>query len=300
MKTIDIKDAHLEFKRYLSENKRSLSTIVAYSKDIEQLVSFLKELSKNHIHDVTKEDLESFLSKMTKNGYTPKSISRKLNSTRTFYRFLKINEYVADDPSLLVAHPRYQLAAPRILTPTEYRALRDAARNDHRMFAVIELLLQTGIRIGELANLKLSDIQKEKLHIAPYEKHGERMVPLNSRAQEAISKYLGIRPNPPTYSGLSSGSKTGGNSEHLFITKSGKPFLIRNIRTAVERYFRLAEVKNAKVNDLRHTFVAHHLKHGVSLVLISKVLGHKRISTTERYLEYVKDRAKENSLLTEL
>lgn len=286
MKAIDIKDAHKEFKNYLSANKRSNSTIVAYGKDIEQLVNFLQELSKNHIHEVTKSDLESFLAKMTKGGYTPKSISRKLNSTRTFYRFLKINEYVTDDPSLLVAHPRYQLAAPRILTPTEYRALRDAARSDARMFAIIELLLQTGIRIGELAALKLSDIQEEGLHIAPMEKHGERVVPLNKRAKEALDNYLKIRPKAA--------------SEHLFITKSGKPFLIRNIRTAVERYFRLAEIKNAKVNDLRHTFVAHHLKHGVSLILISKVLGHKRLSTTERYLEYVKERAKENSLLTEL
>ncbi len=286
MKAIDIKDAHKEFKNYLTQNKRSASTIVAYGKDIEQLVSFLKELSKNHIHEATKGDLESFLAKMTKNGYTPKSISRKLNSTRTFYRFLKLNEYVTDDPSLLVAHPHYQLAAPRILTPTEYRALRDAARPDARMFAIIELLLQTGIRIGELAALKLSDIQKGGLRIAPAEKHPERIVPLNKRAQEALNNYLKIRP------------KAG--SDHLFITKSGNPFLIRNIRTAVERYFRLAEIKNAKVNDLRHTFVAHHLKHGVSLVLISKVLGHKRLSTTERYLEYVKDRAKENGILTEL
>lgn len=286
MKAINIKDAHLQFKKYLQENKRSASTIVAYGKDIEQLVTFLVSLSKNHIHEVTKEDLEAFLSKMTKNGYTPKSISRKLNSTRTFYRFLKINEYVTDDPSLLVAHPRYQLAAPRIFTPTEYRALRDAARNDIRMFAVIELLLQTGIRIGELANLTISDIQKGQLRIAPYEKHAERMTPLNLRAQEALNNYLKIRPKA--------------TSDHLFITKSGKPFLIRNIRTAVERYFRLAEIKNAKVNDLRHTFVAHHLKHGVSMMLISKVLGHKRISTTERYLEYVKDRAKENGILTEL
>ena len=286
MKTVNIRDAHKEFKKYLTDNRRSNSTIVAYGKDIEQLVSFLEELSKNHIHDVTKEDLEAFLAKMTKSGYTPKSISRKLNSTRTFYRFLKINEYITDDPSLLVAHPRYQLAAPRILTPTEYRALRDAATHDPRMFAVIELLLQTGIRIGELAALKLSDIQKESLRIAPYEKHLERTVPLNKRAQEALNKYIDVRP------------KT--DSDHLFITKSGKAFLIRNIRTAIERYFRLAEIKNAKVNDLRHTFVAHHLKHGASLVLISKVLGHKRLSTTERYLEYVKDRAKENGLLTEL
>jgi len=297
MKAINIRDAHQQFKKYLSENKRSTSTIVAYGKDIEQLVSFLEELSKNHIHDVTKADLESFLAKMTKNGYTPKSISRKLNSTRTFYRFLKVNEYVTDDPSLLVAHPRYQLAPPRILTPTEYRALRDASRNDPRMFAIIELLLQTGIRIGELAALKLPDIKKEGLHISQQEKHAERTVPLNSRAQEALNKYILVRPN--SQAGAKS-DLAGGKLNHLFITKSGKAFLIRNIRTAVERYFRLAEIKNAKVNDLRHTFVAHHLKHGASLVLISKVLGHKRLSTTERYLEYVKDRAKENGLLTEL
>ena len=223
---------------------------------------------------------------MSGEGYTPKSLSRKLNSTRTFYRFLKVQEMVTDDPSLLVSHPRYELAPPRILKPTEYRALRDAARHDARMFAIIELLLQTGIRIGELAELRLPDVQGDELKIRPYEKHGERMVPLNKPGKEALNAYLKNRPQV--------------TDDHVFITKSGKPFLVRNIRTAIERYFRIAEIENAKVNDLRHTFVAHHLKHGVSLVLLSKILGHKRISTTERYLEYVKDRAKDTSSLSEL
>lgn len=286
MKPVKLRDAHEDFKNYLKENQKSSSTVIAYGKDIEQLIHFLEVLQKNHIHDVTKDDIDAFLAKLSKDGYTPKSVSRKINSTRTFYRFLKINEYITDDPSLLVSHPKYQLAPPRILTPTEYRALRDAARNDPRMSAVIELLLQTGIRIGELANLKLSDVQKDALHIEPYEKHEERTVPLNKRSQEALKKYMEVRPTV--------------NDDHLFVTKSGKPFLIRNIRTAIERYFRLAEIKDAKVNDLRHTFVAHHLKHGVSLVLLSKVLGHKRLSTTERYLQYVPERGKENGVLTEL
>lgn len=286
MKQIKLRDAHEEFKNFLKQNKKSASTVVAYGKDIDQLVAFLEDLQKNHVHEVAKEDIEAFLAKLTSEGYTPKSVSRKINSTRTFYRFLKVNEYITDDPSLLVSHPKYQLAAPRILTPTEYRALRDAARNDARMFAVIELLLQTGIRIGELANLRLSDISKDSLHIAPFEKHEERTVSLNKRALEALNRYMEIRPKVA--------------DDHLFVTKSGKPFLIRNIRTAVERYFRLAEVKVAKVNDLRHTFVAHHLKHGVSLVVLSKALGHKRLSTTERYLQYVPERGKESSVLTEL
>lgn len=286
MKPIKLRDAHEQFKSFLKENKKSTSTVVAYGKDIDQLIVFLEELKKNQAHEVAKEDIEAFLAKLTQEGYTPKSVSRKINSTRTFYRFLKVNEYITDDPSLLVSHPKYQLAPPRMLTPTEYRALRDAARSDPRMYSVIELLLQTGIRIGELANLRLTDIKKDDLHIAPFEKHEERDVPLNKRAKEALDRYLEVRPKVA--------------DDHVFVTKSGKPFLIRNIRTAVERYFRLAEIKDAKVNDLRHTFVAHHLKHGVSLVSLSKVLGHKRLSTTERYLQYVPDRGKESSVLSEL
>src|SRR5258706_16224906 len=155
MANVKLRDAHDQFKNFLKSKSRSSATIVAYGKDIDQLISFLETLSKEQVHEITKDDIEAFLGKLTKEGYIPKSISRKINSTRTFYRFLKVNEFVTDDPSLLVSHPEYTLAAPRMLNPTEYRALRDAARNDPRMFAIIELLLQTGIRIGELANLAM-------------------------------------------------------------------------------------------------------------------------------------------------
>lgn len=286
MKPISTKDAHHEFVEFLKGKKHSSATILAYGKDIEQLTSFLEELEKKNIHEVSKDDIQAFLGKLSEKGYTPKSLSRKLNSTRTFYRFLKVNEYITDDPSLLVSHPQYELAEPRMLKPTEYRALRDAARNDPRMYAIIEVLLQTGIRIGELADLRLSDVQDTALYIRPHEKHAARTAPLNRSAKEALNRYLQVRPQI--------------TDDHIFVTKSGKPFLVRNIRTAIERYFRIAGIENAKVNDLRHTFVAHHLKHGVSLVLLSKILGHKRLSTTERYLEYVKDRAKDTTSLSEL
>lgn len=286
MSTTSVSLAQQQFVDFLKEKSRSAATIVAYSKDIDQMDSFLREKGKNNVEDITKEDIEGFLAKLAESGYTPKSLSRKINSIRTFYRFLKTKGLVTEDPSLQVAHPQYQLAAPRILTPTEYRALRDASRQDTRMFAVIELLLQTGVRIGELAELRLSDVEAEGLRIRPFEKHEERVVPMNKSAREALERYIKIRPEV--------------KEDRIFVTKSGRPFLIRNIRTAVERYFRLAEIKGAKVNDLRHTFIAHHLKHGVSLVLLSKIVGHKRLSTTERYLEFVPERAKENTHLTEL
>src|SRR5436190_7169580 len=193
MKIIKTRDAHKEFLEFLKGKKHSSATVLAYGKDIDQLTSFLEELEKEHIHDVSREDIQAFLGKLSEKGYTPKSLSRKLNSTRTFYRFLKVKEYITDDPSLLVSHPQYELAAPRILKPTEYRALRDAARNDARMYAIIELLLQTGIRIGELADLRLSDAQDGNLKIRPHEKHEERVVPMNKSAKDALNRYLQIR-----------------------------------------------------------------------------------------------------------
>lgn len=284
---IQIRDAHLKFQDFLKSKSKASATILAYGKDIDQLISFLEDLNQRDVNAVKSEHIQAFLTFLQTKGYTPKSLSRKLNSTRTFYRFLKVNEYVTDDPSLLVAHPKYELNPPRILSPLEYRALRDSASSDARIYAVIELLLQAGIRIGELANLRMGDVRDSTLFIGSFEGHAAREIPLNKRAKDALKRYFDARP------------KT--ENDHVFVTKTGKPFLVRNIRDAIERYFKKAGVENAKINDLRHTFVAHHLKQGVSIIYLSKVLGHKRLSSTERYLQYVKDhKSGESTVLAEL
>lgn len=280
--------AHKKFLDHLHSKSRASATILAYGKDISQLVSFVEqEFQKVNIQEVTTDDLTKFLEKLNKNGYTPKSVSRKINSLKTFFGFLTINQIIVTNPSLTIAHPKYDVKPPRILTPLEYRALRDACRGDIRISAVVEVLLQTGIRIGELANLRLSDAKGNSLHIRPQEGHPAREVPLNKAGKLALQNYLEIRPKAKT--------------DHIFITKNGKQLLIRNIRTAIDRYFKLAGIEKAKINDLRHTFIAHHLRGGVSLSSISHFIGHKRISTTERYLKFVKDFVEEKTnVLTEL
>lgn len=275
MNPIKIRDAKAKFEEFLKSKNKASATILAYGKDIDQLISFLEELKREHIHEITSDNIQAFLASMDSRGYTPKSVSRKLNSTRTFYRFLKINEYITDDPSLLVKHPKYELSPPRVLSPLEYRALRDSASGDPRIYAIVEVLLQTGIRIGELANIRMEDVADSSLKVRLFEGHPERTVPLNKRAREALKRYTTARPQT--------------SNDHFFVTKTGRPFLVRNIRDAIERYFKRAGIENAKINDLRHTFVAHHLKNGVSMVFLSKILGHKRLSSTERYLQYLKD-----------
>ena len=273
---ISLRDAHQQFIGHLKGKSRATATILAYGKDIDQLVSHLEKLTRINPTDVSTEDLQHFMDNLAKESYTPKSVSRKTNSTKTFFKFLKSTSVITEDPAEGLEHPKFENKPPRILTKLEYRALRDAARADTRMLAIIELLLQTGIRIGELAKLRVEDANLKEpftLHVPPFEDTNERTIPLNKPSADTIAKYLEIRPKSPSHS--------------LFITKTGRPLLIRNIRTAIDRYFRIAGIKAAKVNDLRHTWVAHQLQSGTSLVIVSKLAGHKRLSTTERYLQYV-------------
>lgn len=287
---ITVTDAHQKFINHLTKKGRSSATILAYGKDIEQLLVFLRGLNRAHVHEITTPDIETFMAKLAKEGYTSKTISRKTNSTKTFFRFLKVEEYITDDPAVVIAHPRFEVKPPRVLTSQEYRALRDACRGDLRTSAVVELLLQTGIRIGELALLQVDDVQLTNgqpfILIKAIPGHAQRSIPLNKAAAQAIRNYLAVRPKS--------------RSKILFITKTGKPLLVRNVRTSIDRYFRLAGVQNAKVNDLRHTWVAHHLQKGTSLTLIAKLAGHKRVSTTERYLQFLGDRGEKIAKLEEL
>jgi site-specific recombinase XerD len=283
----DFKAINDQFIEYLTSRKRARATIVAYKKDIEQMAGFLESMGRKSIKETTFDELSTFLKKLASDNYTPKSVSRKINSIKTFFRFLKGTGKITTDPATEIEHPHYEVKPPRILSKLEYRALRDACRGDIRMYAIVELFLQTGIRIGELAALTTQDVQGNELHIASQEGHEERNVPLNKAAQDAAAKYVSVR-----------GDGTKSNS--LFITKTGRPLLIRNIRTAIDRYFRIAGIEGAKVNDLRHTFIAHHLMAGTPITTLSKLVGHKRLSTTEKYLELVKGKQPQNVKLEEL
>lgn len=272
---LSIPSAREQFIEFLKSQKRSTSTILAYGKDIEQMMTFLANEKITQVGTISSELLEGFKKDLMDKKYTLKSVSRKLNSVKTFFKFLKNQNLIDLDPSLSVTHPKYDSKAPRILSRIEYRALRDSCREDIRMAAIIELLLQTGVRIGELARLEEDDIKGNEVVIRPFESQSERTIPLNKAAKTALDSYLKLRPTT--------------KSKAIFVTKTGKPLLVRNIRTVIDRYFKEADIENAKVNDLRNTWLAHHLCAGTSVVLLSKLAGHKRLSTTEKYLQFVKE-----------
>lgn len=267
--------AHKQFVEHLENTGKAHATVIAYSKDTEQLIEFASKKGRQNTDEVSSDDINEFKELLKKQRYTGKSISRKINSIKAFFRFQMSQNSISDNPAEMVSHPRYEQSPPRVLSKIEYRALRDACRGDARMSAVVELLLQTGMRISELASLELSDVDFDRnvITIQPQNSRGARRVPLNQAAKHSLMDYLQVRPRA--------------REKTLFLTKTCRPFLVRNIRTAIDRYFRLAGIKEAKVNDLRHTFIVEQLKAGTPLVYISQLVGHKRITTTEKYLKII-------------
>ncbi|MDA1317193.1 MAG: tyrosine-type recombinase/integrase [bacterium] len=275
------------FIAFLNDQGKSKFTIVAYKKDIEQFIGFLASVEKNDIRDVKKDDIEGFISNLLEKKYTKKSASRKLNSIRTLFRFLKHEGVISANPAFDISHPKYTQTPPRILSKMEYRALRDVAKEDVRTYALVEVLLQTGIKIGEIATLFIKDMGEDSITIRPYGKNIERIVPLNKAAKDAMNEYVKVR-------------GTNGSTENIFITRTGNALLIRNIRQIIDRCFQEVGIENATVNDLRNTFIAHQLRNGATLEYISSIVGHRRISSTERFLNLVKQEADRKEKLGEL
>lgn len=279
-----LQDLLPQFVKSLQDKDRSPSTILAYRADLEQLIGFLKNIEKVKASQVTLNDLVMFRDWLLGQKYTPKSTSRKLNAVKTFFRWVKEVGVLQNDPSKEVGHPKIEATAPQFLSPLEYRALRDVVRTDSRIAAIVELILQTGMRISEVANLKRDNLKDSELTVEAYATQPQRVVPLNEAAKMAIDEYIAQRPQS--------------ESPYLFVSKNGKPLAVRNIRAAIDRYMQKAEIPQYSVNDLRTTFIVENLKRGVDLVTLSHVSGHKRLSTTERYLELaaVKEPGKKQKL----
>lgn len=276
-----------KFESFLKSQNKSAFTVVAYKKDLEQFSGYLASQEKNDVREVKKEDIRGFINKLLTDNYTKKSASRKLNSVRTLFRYLKNEGVIEQNPSLDVPHPKYSQAAPRILSKLEYHALRDFAKEDSRTYALIEVLLQTGIKIGEIASIQLEDIKDSTLSVRPYGKNTVREIPLNKAAKKAIQEYLKQRAEAK-------------NCKALFITRNNRPILIRNIRQIINRCFHEVEIENATVNDLRNTFIAHQLMSGASIEYIAKVVGHRRLSSTERFFNMIKQEVTKKDRLGEL
>jgi site-specific recombinase XerD len=267
-----------EFINHLEESGKSKSTLVAYKKDLHQL----HDLIDTSLHETSADQLNATVKQLQdKHNFTPKTVSRKINSYRTFYKFLISKGVINENPAEAVAHPKFAPKPPRVLSQMEYLALREVSRGNTRLRAMIEMLLQTGIRIGELSRLKISHISYENGHIVieAYSSNEKRHVPINSKLETLLQEYL---------------THLGSVEDHhpLFPTRDGNHIIIRNIRSSIDRAMAKAGIEDACVNDLRNTFIVSQLKAGIPIDYLAQVVGHKSKTTTSKYVELLESKYK--------
>lgn len=265
-----------EFITHLTNNGKSHATIIAYRKDLEQLFIVLDK----QVHHLGQDDLKDALTKLkTKHSFTPKTLSRKLNSFRTFFKYLHEQGHINQNIAGQIAHPKVGSKPPRILAQSEILALREVTRDNLKLHSMVEVLIQTGLRIGELSRLKVQDIELDlttgNLIVTQFSNTPERRVSLNNRVREVLLAYLN--------------SYDDAQGElPLFCTRAGKPLIIRNIRAAIDKAVKNAGITGACVNDLRNTFVAAQLTAGVPLDIVSEAVGHQNKATTQKYIDLLK------------
>lgn len=260
-----------KFLKYLEvERGASPHTLRAYRKDLE--LFFESSGGGAELGDV-----RGFVASEINRGRKKTTASRRLAALRSFFRFLHREGYIKANPAKLVASPKLQKLLPRFLTVDEVFGLVEKPGGlgfiEQRDRAMLELLYSSGLRVGELANLNVEDVNlKEGLVKVLGKGNKERLVPVGKKAREALSSYLVEK------------TLKKKNDRALFVSRNGRRLDTRSIRRVVLKYSRALGI-HGKVSPhtLRHTFATHLLQSGADLRVIQELLGHASLSTTQKY-----------------
>ena len=263
-----------QFITYITaEEGLSPHTIRAYSKDLDEFSSFVDKNAK----DIDNLDIRSFMASLHHKGLKKTSISRKLATVRAFFKYLHREGYVKKNPAKLVSSPKIPKNLPGFLDIDETFSLMDAPSGETfkptRDRAILELLYSSGLRVSELTSLNISDIDmKESLIRVKGKGRKERILPIGSKALEAIKNYLPER--------ISIRNK----SAALILNNRGGRLTQRSVRRILIDYSRMINLKSSiSPHTLRHTFATHLLHEGADLRSIQELLGHSSLSTTQKY-----------------
>lgn len=264
------------FKQTLEGNNYSPQSIKAYMGDLGQFVQWLKtrRVDWDIPYRIARIDIVEFINHLGSNQATAVTRKRKLATIRTFLKFLKDNEIIYGSPADTIPGPIREERDPAILLKTEYKALLQVAGVSIRDFAIVMLFLQSGLRVSELVNLKIQDIDFTSREITVRQGKGrkDRVVPLVNQAEAALKAYLRVRDAQPEY-------------EEVFIARNGTSMDQRTVRYRIHKYYKEAGIKKkASVHTLRHTFSTHQIHNGLKINQLREVLGHRRMETTYKYV----------------
>jgi site-specific recombinase XerD len=278
-----LQDAIVRFQdEYLAARNLAPLTRTSYASDLKQLSRYLtEELGVERIDQVQPRYLQGFLVSLDRRGLRGSSRRRMVATIRALFRFLVQQGVLPASPAEELLPPEREREERRVLTEAEYKRLMAAVQHEVRDGAILELLLQTGIRQSECAAITLGDLQlparisRDAGNVGSLRVHGkgrkERIVTLNYKACRALKAYLAVRPKIE-------------DEAALFLTKFEKPLGTRSIRNIVAKHLAEAGILGASTHALRHTFATHHVRKGTKLDVVRQALGHESLATTSVYV----------------
>ncbi|MGZ5515111.1 MAG: site-specific tyrosine recombinase XerD [Candidatus Aminicenantales bacterium] len=279
-------DALRLFLEYLAvERGLSANTIQSYERDVRKLVDVLRA-RKISLSQVSEDTLVRFIHGESQGGLSARSLARLISALRSFFRFLVLSGYLKKDSTTQLTTPSTWLALPKFLTVAEAEALLQAPDEKKpqglRDRAMLEVLYGSGLRVTELATLKIAEINLHDGFLVCRGKGGkERIVPLGRSSCQAIRRYLDeVRPLVDP-----------GGREELFLSRRGRPFTRQGVWKLLRRHAAKAGL-SAKISPhvLRHSFATHLLERGADLRSVQLMLGHSQITTTQIYTHVSRER----------
>src|SRR3954452_4379808 len=264
------------FQQILIGKNYSSETLRAYLSDLEHFLTWLQKRRGDWDipYRLQRIDIVEFSNYLGTQKASAQTRKRKLATIRGFLKFLKDNQIIFGNPADTIEGPIREEREPAILLKTEYKALLQVAGESPRDFAIVMLFLQTGLRVSELVNLKLEDIDfvSRELTVRQGKGKKDRVVPLVGQASVALKAYLAVRDGDTGY-------------DNAFLARNGTSMDVRTVRYRIHKYYQEAGIKKkASVHTLRHTFATHQIHNGLKINELKEVLGHRKMETTYKYV----------------
>lgn len=273
-----IKNEYLKFIQI--EKGLSSNTIGAYRRDLDKYIDYLNEHKIAHIDFVDRQTIQQCLGYLHDQGASAKSLARFISTVRSFHRFALREKYAAKDPTVLIETPKYERRLPDVLEVDEIVALLEtpdiSKNNGYRDRTMLELLYATGMRVSELIQLEVENVNLIMGFVRVFGKgNKERIVPLGDTVIDFLTKYIEtVRPQLL--------KKT--TTDALFLNLHGKPLSRQGIWKMIKQTGIKANInKTLTPHTLRHSFATHLLENGADLRAVQEMLGHSDISTTQLY-----------------
>ncbi len=290
----DINDVKQRFLAHLTlEKGMSANTAQAYSDDVDKLVRYFADAGVG-IEHATTDDLERFVCTLQDVGIQPRSQARIISGVKGFYKFLRMEGYMDNDPTELLLTPKIGRHLPEVLTVEEIDRMIDcidmSKAEGQRNRAIIETLYGCGLRVSELVTLKLSQLYVDERYLVIQGKgNKQRIVPISPVAIEQIALYLEQTRSRQV--------AQRGNEDILFLNRRGAMLTRQMIFLIVKQLCELAGIRKViSPHTLRHSFATHLLEGGANLRAIQQMLGHESITTTEIYVHIDRSRLRDEIL----